>query len=736
MSENNLTQLVARIQENRKELQKEVQEKQAKLEQLKVNLYALPLDSDQESSCGNLRYDLTKNIEILLEKIKLLKERVNRDSIHIAVAGKMRQGKSQMLKMLTGVSDDIIPTGAVTACTAVRSRIENSDKELVTIHFLTEETFLQKKIYPTYNRNGLSKPRNINEFISNPLPQAEVIKSPEDNYTELEEIHKKLKIHYNELRNYFGSGSRNVSEKEVRQYNSKYYKGIEHYKYLAVDYVDVATNFPNAIPKSTVVIDLPGCNENAEGIEEETINSLKKDSDIVLIMRMPTTFGDDFNKDDKKLVYKFNDIFKNFNNLKSKDWQYLIVNEATQNGNNSEQVDAFLTRVPNDLITPIRCNCGSKETVAQMLSENLEPFAQSVQRIDNCWKTEVDQDYSAMQENVKKFLESYNGSITKNYTDKGWKKAKFEDFKNDLRRYYNENKNILEVTNDFCNKILGKICTELENKYEQIEEHNYKDKEFSIATKNEIESKKAGADNIGVLTNKIIQMQYTAILEFVFNYVENNIFSELKDEYYNYIFAGLSNSVALKKLIDHIQSDNNNSFSNEEVIEKLKITIGESFEDKTDKVIYKSFERLQQMDISVKGYFLPKLINNSAFKDLFYRGNTGENSKLQLFKKKYPESSEEYAERLFACLKEITLNIFYSIKKESYSNDISDVLTANYEAFINHAIYGINSDEEWQEFLEQNAFILYPDEYDKYMADSNNYRQIKELLKALVNFCK
>ena len=73
--------------------------------------------------------------------------RLRRDSINIGVAGKARQGKSQILQMLTGLGDKQIPTGDGGFCTASRSIVKNGDRQSAKVFYLDEAKLLGNKVY-------------------------------------------------------------------------------------------------------------------------------------------------------------------------------------------------------------------------------------------------------------------------------------------------------------------------------------------------------------------------------------------------------------------------------------------------------------------------------------------------------------------------------------------------------------------------------------------------------------
>ena len=113
-------------------------------------------------------------VQTALDNCQVALDRLSRDSINIGVAGKSGQGKSQILRMLTGLGDAQIPTGGGGACTAVQSIVHNSNEQKAVIHFLTKSGLLEKKVYPSFAAKGSSpfalglspRPDTIEQFLS------------------------------------------------------------------------------------------------------------------------------------------------------------------------------------------------------------------------------------------------------------------------------------------------------------------------------------------------------------------------------------------------------------------------------------------------------------------------------------------------------------------------------------------------------------------------------------------
>lgn len=75
----------------------------------------------EEVSCKSA----TDNLTVLIDSLKLLKKRFEREAIRIAFIGRERQGKSTFIKTITGLNDKVIPAYSGNSCTGAVSVIHN-----------------------------------------------------------------------------------------------------------------------------------------------------------------------------------------------------------------------------------------------------------------------------------------------------------------------------------------------------------------------------------------------------------------------------------------------------------------------------------------------------------------------------------------------------------------------------------------------------------------------------------
>ena len=67
--------------------------------------------------------DWIKKISRKIDELENLKTKLSRETLNIGVVGRMRQGKSQLLQSLTGLTDAEIPTSAEGVCTRILSKV-------------------------------------------------------------------------------------------------------------------------------------------------------------------------------------------------------------------------------------------------------------------------------------------------------------------------------------------------------------------------------------------------------------------------------------------------------------------------------------------------------------------------------------------------------------------------------------------------------------------------------------
>ena len=326
--------------------------------------------------------------------------RLRRDSINIGVAGKARQGKSQILQMLTGLGDAQIPTGDGGFCTASRSVVKNGDRQSATVFYLDEAKLLGDKVYPSYEPIGSSdvalglspRPSSVAAFLATELPAVPDTASVEalENWKKVQTLQKDLRAHP-ELVGRLGTSPESIDIGTVRNY---LVKDNGEANYQVVDHVEVVTPFAGDLPKGMTVYDLPGLEDPTPGIRETMLKSVSEDADIVLLLRMPKNTGDDWDAADLRTMNMLKEIYPG-GEVQPKDWIQLVLNlDNRPASHNEKNVERMRGKAPSGF-APVICDCGSKDAVLSMVDANIDALVSQAGRIDDLRIRQADEAFRA-----------------------------------------------------------------------------------------------------------------------------------------------------------------------------------------------------------------------------------------------------------------------------------------------------------------------------------------------------
>lgn len=168
-----LKPFIERVLNKRQAWQNKLQTVEGHLRELNDQLGRLQHLADEATAKADIPQDfqqragaLTKTLDGLHHRIKEvmaktanLQARFSKNTINIGVAGRARQGKSTILKTISGLSDLVIPTSDGLPCTGAKSRIihQNDDPHAV-IEFYNETEFLREIVHAYYEELQLPNP--------------------------------------------------------------------------------------------------------------------------------------------------------------------------------------------------------------------------------------------------------------------------------------------------------------------------------------------------------------------------------------------------------------------------------------------------------------------------------------------------------------------------------------------------------------------------------------------------
>lgn len=289
-----------------------------------------------EVSCDKSKIKLKE----VIDELKRLKLRFEREALRIAFIGYERQGKSTFLQSMTGLSNEVIPAYDGTSCTGAVSIIHNSNTPFrVEIEFCTVDEFIDnlksklKGLFPDRNFviNNIDDIRNID--ISD--------YSGEDALEVKKMIGNNIVNHLDIYKDYLGTGKTEFhKESDVMEFVAQYreYDAIpegenpndfekrikskdengnpakivyrkRYYKYLAVKSVNIYCPFLYQDCGKIEFVDTIGlgASVNPEGIEREMFRVLREDCDAAIDVFCPAPTGGALNKFQKDIFKKINE---------------------------------------------------------------------------------------------------------------------------------------------------------------------------------------------------------------------------------------------------------------------------------------------------------------------------------------------------------------------------------------------------------------------------------------------
>lgn len=329
----------------------------------------------------------SENKYILQGSLKLIWDRIRRDFIRIGVMGTISSGKSSLLQSLTGLDDNVIPTGQ-NKCTATRTRFIHSDEKIAVVYFRTQDNLkdvLIKHIdllnlYYINNKQNSNKQlkiatdnHTIDDIISilkeqdhqyfitpqgydeagiiiqtgqNPTSgfargYCETLKDFVDNYDE----YKKLLINKTPLV---------IEEKEINAGMLKPYVSYvpgKPYCY-AVEKVEVKCPLSGGELKGIELVDTMGIGEPKVGVEEELTETLKNEVDIAIALyRVKATDTYDEKSNSRIFHQRIKDGTKRENDRKPEQWIYYLLNIE---GNVTNEITKEFKKKIADNLKPIK----------------------------------------------------------------------------------------------------------------------------------------------------------------------------------------------------------------------------------------------------------------------------------------------------------------------------------------------------------------------------------------------
>lgn len=326
-----------------------------------------------------------------MKQLEHLQRRFSREEINISFVGRAGQGKSLVLQRISGLEGDIIPSADGSDCTGARSIISNRPgaETSAEITFYTESEYVKivnrylKEITKTdkYHVTSISEISHIDMGrLQAGVDYTQVME------TSLFEHLEKYVTHAPELQGQLGKKvmiSKGEIESYVAQYNSKN-KAEKYYTYLGVKGANIISSFPCAQCGKIVLVDTIGTGATSLGVEEDMLETVREDSDAIILMMRPDPLRGRPASEDYRLVEK---ISREVSPEYAKQMLFWLVNRV-ESGKacNTESIPEIMAQLKKKELPVARyldVDCWQQEEVEnKLLLPVLEQMSANLASID------------------------------------------------------------------------------------------------------------------------------------------------------------------------------------------------------------------------------------------------------------------------------------------------------------------------------------------------------------------
>ena len=326
-----------------------------------------------------------------MRELERLTTRLSRDSLNISFIGREGQGKSLVMKNISGLDNSVIPSSDGTSCTGAKSIITNVDSDSVRaeITFYTSDeiveiinTYLQRL---TNGRQYITKHWQIPEIDVNSIQnEAEGSEEATDDVTEMCENLREYVEHYDQYKSDLDNVI-SVEKDQIEMYVSHYScndQSKKYYKHLGVKLANIKARFPHREVGRIVLVDTIGLGKTAIGVEDEMLKAVENDSDAIILITRPDSKRYSIGPDWKLLKRIQERVSKAY----TKEMLFWVMNRVEKGESNETGVLELINQINQKdyaVAKALNVNCLSRdEVVDRLLIPVLEHLADRITEVD------------------------------------------------------------------------------------------------------------------------------------------------------------------------------------------------------------------------------------------------------------------------------------------------------------------------------------------------------------------
>jgi hypothetical protein len=252
--------------------------------------------------------ELRQAIAALTPDLVAIRKRVGRDTVNIGVIGRAKAGKSTLLRTITNLGTDAIPSTELNPTTAARSRILHSPgRAEAEIALLTWDEFRASYLAPLHRDAGCEGPvpPTPDAFASHRYENMQQLSPGErdDGLLSKQKFLERLHCAQDSFASYRPLLTGRDRKLTIGQLNDlrpfvayPLDPADTHRPYHAVRDIRIFCEFPEVDVENLMLVDLPGAGEAGLDIDRQFLQDLKNEVDVLLQVKRPgpndAYFGD------------------------------------------------------------------------------------------------------------------------------------------------------------------------------------------------------------------------------------------------------------------------------------------------------------------------------------------------------------------------------------------------------------------------------------------------------------